>query len=372
MPCQLEQAVKDAIRQRLKELNAGFGYASASCGSDILFHEVIQEMKGESHVVLPFEKGLFIQESVDVIPGANWAERCQSVIARAVEVHEASKQSRKCSAVLYEFANQMLHGLAAVRAEQLETKLVPLAVWNGERGDGMGGTAATVEGWQKLGLNVELIDLAEILRRELPDLVQRASSAPEVVSRPPEEQSPELATEIRALLFADVEGFSKLNDEEIPRFVHHFLGLVGKLLGESARKPLMRNTWGDGLYFVFSNVRDDGQFALDLRDLVRSTDWADKGLPNLNLRIGLHAGPVYSCTDPVTLRTNYIGPHVSWAARIEPITPTGQVYASHAFAALAAVEGVREFRCNYVGQTPMAKQYGTFPTYVVLRRNFAV
>jgi class 3 adenylate cyclase len=57
-------------------------------------------------------------------------------------------------------------------------------------------------------------------------------------------------------------------------------------------------------------------------------DWSKKGLRSLNLRIGLHAGPVYSCIDPVTQRTNYIGAHVSRAARIEPITPVGQVYAS--------------------------------------------
>jgi class 3 adenylate cyclase len=130
----------------------------------------------------------------------------------------------------------------------------------------------------------------------------------------------------------------------------------------------MKNTWGDGLYFVFANVRAAGQFALDLRDRVRTTDWTTKGLPAMNIRIGLHAGPVYACTDPVTLRANFIGPHVSRAARIEPITPPGQIYTSQAFAALAAAEGVKDFRCEYVGQTPMAKKYGTFPTYVLLRR----
>ena len=183
--------------------------------------------------------------------------------------------------------------------------------------------------------------------------------------------SSEFAPEIRALLFADAEGFSKLTDEEVPLFAQHFLGLAGRLAAESAHRPLTKNTWGDGLYFVFANVRDAGQFALDLRDVVRNTDWSKHGLPPLSLRIGLHAGPVYSCCDPVTQHTTYIGANVSRAARIEPITPTGQVYASQTFAALAAAEGVKEFRCDYVGQTSMAKKYGTFPTYVVLRRKTA-
>jgi class 3 adenylate cyclase len=92
------------------------------------------------------------------------------------------------------------------------------------------------------------------------------------------------------------------------------------------------------------------------------------GLPSeLNLRIALHAGPAYACTDPVTRAPNFIGTHVSRAARIEPITPPGQVYASQAFAALAEAQGVTEFTCDYVGQTPLAKKYGTFPTYHVRR-----
>jgi len=86
-----------------------------------------------------------------------------------------------------------------------------------------------------------------------------------------------------------------------------------------AYRPLTKNTWGDGLYFVFSNVREAGQFALDLRDAVRDSDWSKHGLPSLNLRIGLHAGPVYSCCDPVTQHTTYIGANVSRAARIEPV-----------------------------------------------------
>src|SRR5205814_6947122 len=113
-------------------------------------------------------------------------------------------------------------------------------------------------------------------------------------------------SEIRALLFADVEGFSKLTDEELPHFVEHFLGLVARIMEESPMKPLLKNTWGDGLFFVFSNVAEAGDFALRLRDAVRTADWTASELPTLNIRIGLHAGPVYRCADPVTGRPNYI------------------------------------------------------------------
>jgi class 3 adenylate cyclase len=178
--------------------------------------------------------------------------------------------------------------------------------------------------------------------------------------------------EILAILFADTVGFGKLSETEVSLFVRHFLGLVGKLVQEFSPAPLMKNTWGDGLYFVFPDVRSAGRFALELRDRVMTTRWPERGLGDLELRIGLHAGPVYGCIDPVTGFRNYIGAHVSRAARIEPITPPGNVYASQSFAALAAAEKSLEFKCDYVGQTSLAKEYGNFPTYVVRRRRTAL
>ena len=356
-PSGIEAAVKDAIRRRLKELNAGFGYASAARGSDILFHEALLEMNGECHVVLPHDRQLFIKESVGT--DSNWTERFEKVLGEAAEVHEPS--SRQVDPAAYEFTNRMLHGLAAIRAEQLQTGLTALAVWNGKPGDGAGGTATAVEEWRKAGMHVDIIDTEAFWQGglKIADGNERGSYAVR------SEEEPNFISEIRALLFADVEGFSKLTDQELPLFVRYFLGLIAKLLKESRADALLRNTWGDGLFFVFSNVREAGTFALKVIEAVRDMDWAEKGLPRLNLRVALHAGPVYRCEDPVTGRPNYIGADVNRAARIEPITPAGYVYASQPFAALAAAEGVKEFRCNYVGQTPMAKGYGTFPTYVV-------
>src|SRR5262249_8749730 len=102
---------------------------------------------------------------------------------------------------------------------------------------------------------------------------------------------------------------------------------------------------------------------------LRAIDWGSRGLPeDLALRIGLHAGPVYACTDPVTALPTFVGAQVTRAARIEPITPPGKVYVSEQFAALAAAEGVREFDCEYVGITPTAKGFGDYPTYVLHSR----
>jgi len=368
-PARIEPAARNAIQFNIKKTRPGFGYASAGSGADILFLEALLEHGGEAHVVLPYEKEQFIQDSV-AFANADWVERFASVLARATTVTVASSERIEEGSMSFEYANRLLYGLADIRARQLETGLIPLAVWDKKPGDGPGGTASAVAHWNKLGLNPHVIDLARILKQQ--------SGRRTTVSRPPAatgKTSPKskrpvnkatLPTRIMAMLFADAVNFSKLTEQQIPLFLTHFLGAIGRLISTSPHAPSVKNTWGDGLYFVFADVKDAGQFALELCELMVNTDWSKKGLPKaINLRIALHAGPVYSCVDPVTGQQSYTGTHVSRAARIEPITPPGQVYASQAFAALAAAEGIKEFTCDYVGQTPLAKGYGTFATYHV-------
>jgi len=250
-----------------------------------------------------------------------------------------------------------------IRARQLETPLIPLAVWDGISGDGPGGTATVIEKWRSLGRDPQIIELAKIQKAGAVHRPARSELIGSTEPRPTA-QSKQFESRIVAILFADAVGFSKLNEAEVPRFVQHFLGAIAGLSAKFADSILTRNTWGDGLYFAFSDVELAGQFALDLADLIANTNWQEKGLPaEISLRIGLHAGPAYEFDDPITGSRTYSGTHVSRAARIEPIAPRGQVYASEAFAALAAVQQVSDFTCDYVGQTPMAKGYGTLPTY---------
>jgi class 3 adenylate cyclase len=74
---------------------------------------------------------------------------------------------------------------------------------------------------------------------------------------------------------------------------------------------------------------------------------------------------VHCGREPITGGPLYTGPHTSRTARIEPITPPGQVYASSAFAAVAAASGVQGLEMRYVGRIPLAKGYGTLGLYNV-------
>jgi class 3 adenylate cyclase/tetratricopeptide (TPR) repeat protein len=363
-PTSLEPAVAKALSDRIRQLKPGVGFASAACGSDILFLEAMLDAGAEISVVLPYNKNEFIRDSVDFLPDSNWGARFEQVLKRAAQLVTASTERLDLGSVSLEFGNALLFGLATLYAARLETEIVPLAVWDGMSADGPGGTASAIENWQRIGYKPEIIDLTQFSQSGAsvsPAIIVDNNHAPSRAT-----DAKEFTSRIVAILFADAVGFSKLSEDEVPRFVEHFLGPIAQLSQMLGKDLIAKNTWGDGLYFVFSDVHQAGKFALELADLISATAWEEKGLSSdLSLRIALHAGPVYEFDDPITGNRSYSGTHVSRAARIEPITPPGQVYASEAFAALAAACGGGAFTCDYVGQTPLAKSYGTLPMYHV-------
>lgn len=360
-PAKLEVAVRAAVRARLQTMGPVIGYASAACGTDIIFLETVAKLGGTIHIVLPYQRDDFVRDSVDIIPGADWRERCERLLDQA-EVTTVSAQRLSRGGISYEYANRVLLGLARSHTERLGTVLTPFAVWDGKAGDGPGGTDWIVRQWREQDLEPEVIHLEELLQPNGDPSTEVGLQTTPAGSLITDD------THIMALLFADVKGFAAMTEDQIPHFVSGFLGMVGDLVKFSEFAPETKNTWGDGLYMVFDGVRKAGLFALELAERVRNVDWTEHELPDdLSIRIALHAGPVHKCTDPVTGLINYTGTHVSRAARIEPITPPGLVYASQGFAALASYERIGDFACDYVGQTPLHKGYGTYPTYNVRR-----
>jgi class 3 adenylate cyclase len=174
---------------------------------------------------------------------------------------------------------------------------------------------------------------------------------------------------VRALLFADVKGFSRLSDEQLPRFTEHVLGALARALTAQDAAVWHRNTWGDGLYAVLTDAVAGAKCALDLQAAMAGVDLAAAGLPgHLALRLGAHVGPVFRVHDPIRDAPAFMGSHVSRTARIEPITPPGSVYVTEPFAAALVLAGQEDFRLDYVGHMPAAKDYGRLRMYRLQRR----
>jgi adenylate cyclase len=259
---------------------------------------------------------------------------------------------------MYEYANLVTTGLARLRSHHLETALRGIAVWDGHRATDSGGTGSVVALWREIGIPLEHINIDA-----------EAPPAPPPGPMPPTiSDLGSLSYSVESMLFADAVGYSRLEERQIPKFIEHFMGSIARLNERTNHRAVHVETAGDGLYMVFDNPEAAGRYALELSEVIGGTDWQRFGLPeDLGIRVGLHSGPVFVGTDPITGQSLYTGTHTSRTSRIEPITPPGQVYASSAFAAVATAQGVDALRFSYIGRTRLAKDYGTLPLYHVQR-----
>ena len=349
-PAEAEGAVAAAIDDHLATHGVGFGHGSLACGADILVAETLLRRGLELHVVLPFDPADF--ERVSVAPGGgDWVERYRECLAHATSVLQATPGNYLDDDSLFGHCSAIAMGQAISHARSLATTVEQLAVWDGQRSSVLAGTAADVATWSRTGRPSSTVPIPGS---------RSSTTADEPAS------SPLGNRRVRAMLFGDIAGFSRLDDAEIMRFVEHVVQRLERTLDRFGGEILHQNTWGDGLYVVLTSVEAAARCALALQDTMRGIDLAAVGLPGgLGMRIGAHAGPVTMAHDPIIDRPGFYGVEVTRTARIEPATPPGDVYVTDVFAALLALEADPALRCEYVGRIPTAKDFGEFPMFVL-------
>ena len=161
-PPQLESAVADAIGEKLRELHASshdVGISSAACGGDILFAEAVLSRGGALRIYLPFEEATFLDKSVR-FADSDWPQRYRDVVSHA-EVFIAPRTLGPLPADVdpYERTNLwMLDEARRIGGENVAF----VSVWDGEAGDGPGGTKHMMGAVRATGGEVHWIDLRRI------------------------------------------------------------------------------------------------------------------------------------------------------------------------------------------------------------------
>jgi class 3 adenylate cyclase len=332
----------------------GFGYGSLASGADVIVAEALLARGAELHITLPFERDEFVAVSV-ADSGPEWVTRFETCLAAASSVTFATEGAYLDEPCVFSHCANVAMGDAVLRARNLDAEVEQLAIWDGRVAVNEAGTAVDVATWRRTGRPATVLDSRSDLLEE-----PAAEPAGSQVDR----------REVRAMLFADVSGYSGLSDAQIPAFVDHLLGPLGATMHRFTGDIRYLNTWGDAIFAVLDSVVVAAECALALQATMRGLDLGATGLPDtLALRIGVHAGPTLSRADPIRGGANFYGDAVTRAARIEPRTPAGAVYVTHPFAALVALEAPADLACQYVGRLPTAKAYGTFPMYLLTNVN---
>jgi len=343
--------VSKALQDYAAAHAGGVSYSSAASGGDILFAEAMLENDARVHIVLPVPPKRFIEASVSSA-GPEWVHRFENVLARASRVLVAHHAVPQVPAVLYHYTNLLNDGLAQLHADSIDGQLSYCAVLHAASlAAPLGGTRREVERWRARG---HVIDIIEPMAA--PATASAGASDASSTATPHGE-----SLALRAMLFADLVGSSRFDPQQMPALLRHFLGEARRLIDQHPVQSLLRNTWGDGLFLVFEHVEDAARLAIRL---ARELRWPerDDGL-HPEIRVSLHAGPVVQAHDPILERDNVFGHHVIRAARVEPVTPPGEVFATEEAAALLRTTARQRFQCVYMGRISMPKGFGETPIY---------
>ena len=140
----------------------------------------------------------------------------------------------------------------------------------------------------------------------------------------PAEGERDLPLEIGHVLFVDIVGYSKLLIDEQSELLQHLNEMVRSSeevrAAETAGK-LIRLATGDGMALVFrNNPEAPVQCAVELFR-------ADKAHPELELRMGIHSGPINQVTD-VNERANVTGAGINMAQRVMDCGDAGHILLS--------------------------------------------
>ncbi len=363
---ELERPVAERIAEVVRRHPPGYAYGSLASGADILWAEALLAAGSELHVILPFDRDEFLERSV-AESGPGWTERFERCVNAATSIQFATNDAFLGDDVLFRYGTELAMGLALLRARYLDAEVRQFAVWDGEPAAGAAGTAIDIATWRRRGGSTTVITPSA----EAP--VSELTAPPPATEPGPPEAGHDGGRVVRAMLFGDVKGFSKLTDEQLPTFSTEVLGAIAGALAPYRAEIWHTNTWGDAVYLVLSDAVTAAACALDLQDALAALDLEAAGLPaTLALRLGGHIGPVFPTHDPVLDELGFMGSHVSRTARIEPVTPPGIVYVTEPFAAALELDGRSEFGCDYVGHMAAAKDYGRLRMYRLRRTRRAV
>jgi hypothetical protein len=152
-------AVRKAMAACLTKHEIGYGFSSAARGSDLIFIEELKKLNGRPMVFLPFPQDQFKKTSV----GHGWDQGFDRAL-QGVEVVQLSEKlpPEDQQPEAYAACNRKILEEAIAKAKLLDEEPLLIAVWNGNPGDGTGGTADAVREWQNEGHPVEIIDISKL------------------------------------------------------------------------------------------------------------------------------------------------------------------------------------------------------------------
>jgi len=347
---QSEREITRRIEAVISGKHCAVAYGSLAAGADIMFAEAILKQGSELNVWLPFGMESFCDELVRP-SGEDWVLRFHDCIKKAHTVSCATESEFLGESSLFNFCSDVAMGMAIMRANSLGAKLMQVAVWDQVEASQRSGTYTNIAKWKGFGHHSEIIPAPARLEKYV---------------RKSHGESLENRREPHAILFADIRGYSRLGDRDVLWYFNVLQPALAKIVEQFQSEIQHLDTWGDAIFLVTEKASVAAKIAVAFNDAIAGIDQSclELGEP-LQMRIGLHFGPVYKLYDHLTKCFTYSSNDVTKTARIEPVTPPGEIFGTEPFVAMLELEGEGWASFDYAGTISSAKNYGAFRMFHV-------
>lgn len=321
--------------------NIGAAFGGLAAGLDILAVEALLRAGVVPTAVLPCDPCTYEADSV-APAGERWVPRFRALLSR-VRIIQLDERPYAGDDLHLAMAARRAMGLARLHARHRDGLAVQVTAWDGLASRGAAGTGADVRSWAAAG--GRSVHLGWPWPR---NGAGNGNGPPEAQRRP------------MAVLFGDLPRFSALDDAGLARFYEGPLIAMGAALD---RHPsAYRNAWGDAVQVAFDEVTTAAACAFDMRAALEAQQ------PPIHPRFAIDFGPLLPVYDAVQRAGKFSGRAMTRAARIEPVTPPGRIFATEAFACeVALLPRGAGLACDYAGRIPTAKGFGSLPLYALRR-----
>ena len=338
----IEALIAASLDAAIAAQHVGLAYGGLAAGLDILAVEALLRAGVTPSVVLPCDPDTY--EADSVLPaGERWVPRYRALLPR-VRIIQLDERPFPGDDLHLAMAARRGMGLARLHARHRDGTALQVAAWDKVPSRRAAGTGADVGAWTAAGGRS----------------IQIGWPWPRNGNCEP---PPEPRRRAMAVLFGDLPRFSALDDAGLAAFYDGPLAAMGQAVD---RHPAAyRNAWGDAVQIAFDDVVAAGACAFDMRAALETQQ------PPIHPRFALDFGPMLPVHDAVQQADKFSGRAMTRAARIEPVTPPGRIFATEAFACeVALLPRGAGLACDYAGRIPTAKGFGSLPLYALRGAGF--
>jgi hypothetical protein len=158
-------AIRVAVEREVRRYGGAVGIAGGASGGDILFHEVCAELGVQTKLYLALPPELYVPESV-APAGKDWVGRFQTILSRLAAAPVLAQTREEPGLPGYSGDDSIWHRNNLWMLNEALTagaeNVTLIALWDGKKGDGPGGTADMIQIARARGAETRVLDSTAI------------------------------------------------------------------------------------------------------------------------------------------------------------------------------------------------------------------